>query len=157
MPWVSVEDFAAHVRSAREEQRLSRSDLARLSGVSASQIEKLEGRNPPDPKRPTVIDLAHALGLDIDRWLATLGHEPLSETARERLPKRDDPWPDLVEMWPRLTPAQKQAIVGLIRSFVGAKGRPNGEEGSHDVTVVRLGDEGTPETSVKKRNDHGGR
>lgn len=154
MPKVSVEDFAAQVRSAREEQRLSRSGLERLSGVSAALIEKLEGRAPPWPRRYTVIDLTHALGMDTDRWLRDLGYEPLTATQRAQLPSMDDPFPELEEIWPRLTPAQKQAIVGVLRAFVRVTGRPVATEEGDPVTVVRL--DGDSEHANDESNDPAG-
>lgn len=134
MRGVSVEEFAARVKATREELRLSRPGLSRLSGVSESQIEKLERSKPPTPHRPTVIDLCHALGLDINKWLRTLSYDPLTPRERELLPAAADPWPELQEAWPKLTPAQRQAIVVVARAFLGASGYRNSE----DTETVRV-------------------
>lgn len=132
-----VNDFAAKVKAAREEQRLSRPDLSRLSGVSPNTLERLEGsEHPPKPKRPTVIDLSHVLGLDVDAELAALGYEPLTKAERARLPDLADPWPELEQLWPSLTPQQKQALVGLVKAFV--EGRKTGHK-QEPMSVMRLG------------------
>lgn len=139
-----VKTFATKVRTAREEQRLSRPDLAKLAGVSPNLLERLEGMDhPPKPKRPTVIDLSHALGLNIDAELAALGYPPLTNAERSRLPSRTDPWPELEQLWGRLTPAQKHAVVSLIGAFT--EGR-NPAPGREPVNVVRLSTtDGVPE------------
>lgn len=110
---MTVEELGAKVRAFREARRLSREDLARLSGVAAVTLERLEGRNPPKPKRPTLIDLARALEWDVDETLAALGHEPLSDLERTELGRRsrESPVDELQALLPHLSPEQVWVLV----------------------------------------------
>lgn len=110
---VTVEDFGARIREVRTARRLSRSELARRSGVAQATLERLEGKDPPQPRRATVIDLARALDWAIDDTLAELGYEPLTDAERAELRQQQrsgDPLQELNRVWPQLTGPQRWAI-----------------------------------------------
>lgn len=101
-------------------QRLSRTQLALMSGVSESQIGNLETRA-TEPKRTTVIDLATALpGWKVDHALALAGHTPLSlderviEASRAAASSRSE----LDRLWPQASPAQQEALLRTLATMV---------------------------------------
>lgn len=67
--------FGRIVREARLRQDMSQADLARRAGVNASSVSRAEG-GVVQPTEATVISLANALGLDINRCLLAAGYAP---------------------------------------------------------------------------------
>src|SRR5437762_4603483 len=74
--------FGATVRALRQEAGMSLNELARRAGVDPAYIHRIEARGarrPPLPRRPVVLAIAAALGLDprqTDQLLALAGHTP---------------------------------------------------------------------------------
>jgi transcriptional regulator with XRE-family HTH domain len=60
------------IRKAREAKNLTQDDLAQRAGVKASQISRLETGDRTDPYFSTMVGIAKALGLSLDR-LAGIG------------------------------------------------------------------------------------
>lgn len=87
-------------------------------------IERLESTNPPHPKRYTAIDLAYALGLDVDESLALLGYEPLSEAERNVLTPPVDPGKELDRLRASLTRQQIRALVYVAATMVNPRQWP---------------------------------
>lgn len=71
--------FADRLRAARERAGLSQSALARLAGIDASYLNRLERAEREPPKQPTAQALAAGLGLnnaEADELLVAAGHLP---------------------------------------------------------------------------------
>lgn len=121
---VTVEEFGAQVRQRRETRRMSRRDLAQRSGVSPGAIDKLEGRDPPRPRRATAIDLALALDWDLTDALALLDYEPLTTGEQTELARINDPRAQLDRMWDELSPSQRVALVNLVSTILNPQALP---------------------------------
>jgi transcriptional regulator with XRE-family HTH domain len=124
---VTVEEFGQRVRAARRAKRLSRQALEQLSGVKVITLERLEGTQPPTPKRTTVIDLAQALGWDVDRTLGGLGHEPLTADERTELAKRNSPRAQLDRLLDELPEAVLVGFLTLGRAILHPRNRQGGD------------------------------
>ena len=70
--------FARAIQAARREQRISQRELARRSGVSPSQISRIESGAITTPAYWTVDAIAQALGKPGD-LLGILGHDSILE------------------------------------------------------------------------------
>jgi transcriptional regulator with XRE-family HTH domain len=74
--------FGATVHALRLDAGISLNELARRAGVDPAYIHRIEargGKRPPLPRRPVVLGIAAALGLDArqaDQLLALAGHTP---------------------------------------------------------------------------------
>src|SRR5438067_10065688 len=74
--------FGATVHALRLDVGISLNELARRAGVDPAYIHRIEargGKRPPLPRRPIVLAIAAALGLDArqaDQLLALAGHTP---------------------------------------------------------------------------------
>jgi transcriptional regulator with XRE-family HTH domain len=74
--------FGAAVQAHRQRLGLSLNQLARRAGVDPAYIHRIESRaleRPPLPRRPVVLNIAAALGLDeraTDELLARAGYAP---------------------------------------------------------------------------------
>lgn len=105
--------WAAFARAAREQQRVSQSELARRLDVERSTIWRWE----TGKQRPESIDIvtkfAEVLNIELDEALAAAGLKPGATPPRE--PSREpDEEIDLVMTDPRLSDDMKQRIVKLI-------------------------------------------
>jgi len=118
MPNMGQAEFADQVRERRG--RLAQNKLAVLSGVSKSTIERLETKRGDAPKigRYQAIDLAAALGWDVDEALGVLGEDPLSDRERAELESAGTRRAKLDRLWPYLAPRQQHALVELIAAMV---------------------------------------
>jgi len=76
--------FGRMVREARLRQDMSQADLARRTGVNASSVSRAEG-GVVRPTEATVVSLANALGLDVDRCLLAAGYAPKNLKSVETL------------------------------------------------------------------------
>ena len=64
--------FAANLRSLRNECHCSQVDLAKRSGIHASEISRLE-KGQRDVRLTTAVKLAEGLGVSIDRLFQGIG------------------------------------------------------------------------------------
>lgn len=111
-------EFADQLKARRG--RLAQSKLAILSGVSKSTIERLETKRGDAPKlgRYQAVDLAAALGWDINEALKVLGEDPLSDRERADLESETARRAKLDRLWPYLAPRQQHTLVELIAAMV---------------------------------------
>ena len=76
--------FGARLARERERQRLSMSDLARIAGMHASEVSRLE-RGLRDPRLSTIVRLARALDVDVSELLEGIasghGRDPVATIA----------------------------------------------------------------------------
>src|SRR3954467_10312718 len=78
--------FGATVRELREEKRISLRQFARMVGVSATYLSKIERDELPPPAEPRVKEIARLLDQDPDELLALAGKvaSDLNEIIRNR-------------------------------------------------------------------------
>jgi transcriptional regulator with XRE-family HTH domain len=105
--------FGEFVRAQRRLAQVSQRNLARMSGVSDSYLSQIErGNYRPSPQ--VVKALATAFGLEPKQLYTMLGF----------MDEEDGGGPLTVEqaiqLDPRLEAAQKDALIRIYRSFVGA-------------------------------------
>lgn len=124
---------------------MSRSQLARLSGVSESQIGNLEAQD-VTPGRTTVIDLAGAFpAWDVDEALKLVDYGPLTEDERAELARIHSPREQLDRLLDELPPSVVYGLLVLVRSIVNPQVLPQADDGTegdperrgvqvHDVT-----------------------
>lgn len=137
--------FGQELRRRRVLSRLSQEKLARLSGVSASQIGNIEVRG-ASAGRTTVIDLAIALGeWKLDAALQLAGHGPTTEDEIVILNRIRGARARLDRVWDDLTARQQWAVVEMVESIVDPKrhGVTSGtvvlDEATRDPEVDDLG------------------
>jgi transcriptional regulator with XRE-family HTH domain len=65
-----AEKLATRLRELRVAAQLTQQELAMRAGVSLSQIMQLEQGRTPDPRMSTLLLLAEALGVDMNRLTA---------------------------------------------------------------------------------------
>jgi transcriptional regulator with XRE-family HTH domain len=151
---MGVEDFAALILRCRKLQRMSQRALSDASGVAVATIQRLEGSDPPVPKRDTAVDLALAVGTDVDAALALLGYEPLTEEEREKVaPPIPDLSAQLGQLWPKLTPRQQQIVVALCASMADPHG-PVAECGDPVVVVEVKSGAAARSRSARRHHNH---
>jgi transcriptional regulator with XRE-family HTH domain len=61
----SFEDFGDILRRLREEAHLSQNALARVAGMSPSNVNRIEASKQGVPRKTTIIKLVRALGLSL--------------------------------------------------------------------------------------------
>ncbi|MGH3826749.1 MAG: helix-turn-helix transcriptional regulator [Pseudonocardiaceae bacterium] len=115
---MGLAEFASLINDRRALRRMSQEALAVEAGVSKSTVYRLGKAGYPAPGRTTAMDLAHAVGVDLDGALALLGHEPLSDAERAVLSPPADPWPELESLRASLSEAQLWALVHTARAMV---------------------------------------
>lgn len=77
------------IHKARSSQDLALRDLAELSGVSHSQLNKIERDLVPQPERSTIRRLAAALSIEEDFLLIKAGYVPETTRQTKNVPARD--------------------------------------------------------------------
>jgi transcriptional regulator with XRE-family HTH domain len=132
-------EFADELKEQRG--RLSRAKLAILSGVSESTIERLETKRGDAPKlgRYQAIDLASALGWDINEALKILGEGPLSARERTELESEKARRVKLDRLWLDLTARQQHSLVEMVASMVVEDAPQTPAPGGHRETRVTPG------------------
>jgi transcriptional regulator with XRE-family HTH domain len=111
------------IREQRQLARLSLRELSRLTSVSNAYLSQVE-RGIHEPSLRVLRSLATALGVPVEEMVrhgdVEAGDEPAPTASVEQAIRRDD----------RLSPAQKEALLGVHRGFVdgGATSAPG--EGS---------------------------
>lgn len=111
--------FGTDLRRRRDAARMSRKNLARLSGVSESQIGNLELQG-ATPTRQTVIDLARALPRwDIDDALSLVGYGQLTDDEHAELAQISSPRAQLDQILDDLPGPHQVALLGMLRAFLG--------------------------------------
>lgn len=105
-------------REYREEHHLSQRQFSELCGLSPSYIWFLEqGKNPQTGKRvqpslPALGKIARAMGLTLEELMARCDNMLVA------LNDSEDDAAVFIALLARLTPAQKEALLALMRSMV---------------------------------------
>ena len=105
--------FGEFVRAQRQLAQVSLRNLAKMSGVSDSYLSQIErGNYRPSPQ--VVKALAQAFGLKPEQLYTMLGFmDEAGEGATANVEQA-------IQLDPRLEPAQKEALIRVYRSFLGA-------------------------------------
>ena len=108
--------FGEFVKAQRHLAQVSLRNLAKMSGVSDSYLSQIErGNYRPSPQ--VVKALAQAFGLKPEQLYTMLGFMEEAEGASANVEQA-------IQLDPRLEPAQKEALIRVYRSFLGAESRP---------------------------------
>lgn len=117
-----ITPFGTELRQRRG--RMSRSKLARLSGVSESQIGNLETQG-ATPTRWTVIALAGSIpGWEVDDALRLVDEPPLTAGERAELAALTSPREQLDRLLDDLPASQVYGLLVLVRSVVNPQALP---------------------------------
>jgi transcriptional regulator with XRE-family HTH domain len=105
--------FGEFVRAQRQLAQVSLRNLAKMSGVSDSYLSQIErGNYRPSPQ--VVKALAQAFGLKPEQLYTMLGFmDEAGEGAAASVEQA-------IQLDARLEPAQKEALIRVYRSFLGA-------------------------------------
>lgn len=104
--------FGEYVRAQRKLAQVSQRNLARSAGFSDSYLSQLE-RGMYMPSAPTVRALAKAIGVPPSVLFAQLGLLDDDDDAAGSGVE------DAILADPKLTPAQRESLLSVYRSFVG--------------------------------------
>ena len=108
-----LQAFGEFVRAQRRLAQVSQRNLARMSGVSDSYLSQIErGNYRPSPQ--VVKALAQAFGLKPEQLYTMLGF--MDEEGKDAPPSVEQ----AIQLDPRLEPSQKEALIRVYRSFIGA-------------------------------------
>lgn len=110
--------FGEELQRRRKLSRLSQEKLAKLSGVSSSQIGNIEIRG-SSAGRTTVIDLAAVFeDWDLDKALRLAGHGPMTKDELDILNRVSTARSRLDRVWDDLTARQQRAVVEIVQSII---------------------------------------
>ena len=115
-PWQrQVETFGEYIRTQRKLAKLSLRELAARAEISNAYLSQLErGRHAPSVR--VMKSLADAFNLSVETMLEQTG---LLEDSPDAAVEPDTQ--AAIKADPRLTPAQKEALLGVYRGFVGSE------------------------------------
>lgn len=124
-PW----PLGPRLRAARERVRLSQNKAAEAAGVSRTLWQQLEAggrsdRKPFNPKSDSVIRAARAVELNPREALELAGIDP-GEYDASRAGRPTVTEAELRQLYSRLTRAQQQAVVDLLRAFLESDPAPS--------------------------------
>lgn len=125
--------------------RMSQEALAARAGVSKSTVFRLGKPGQSAPSRTMAIDLAHAVGVDVDEALALLGYGPVSDAERALLSPAGDPWLELEALRSSLTVSRLWALVHVARSMVDPAAPMPSDGGPGEVVTVLTASTGAAE------------
>lgn len=118
-PWqAQLEPLGAFIRAQRQLADLSLREMAALTRISNAYLSQVE-RGLHQPSLTVLRAIADALGLTTEQllakggWAATVAPEASAETPH---PPPASP-EDAIRTDPRLTEAQREALLGVYRSF----------------------------------------
>ena len=124
-PWSTQMDaLGGFIRAQRHLANLSLREMASLTSVSNAYLSQIE-RGLHQPSLKVLRSIADALNLSTEQMLAQAGWmrggnghraEPEREPASNRGAAPDTE--DAIRRDPRLSPAQREALLGVYRSFV---------------------------------------
>jgi transcriptional regulator with XRE-family HTH domain len=104
--------FGEFVRAQRQLAQVSQRNLARAAGLSDSYLSQLErGNYRPSPQ--VVKALAQAFGLEPKQLYMMLGFMDDDSGGPPSVEQA-------IQLDPRLSPAQKESLLSVYRSFVGS-------------------------------------
>lgn len=114
----------AYIRARRELSRMSLRELSRLSQVSNAYLSQVE-RGLHEPSVRVLRAVASAMSIPLDELMRADGAAPAADPA----PSAD--LADAIRAAPRLTRAQKEALLAVYRSFLSQE-PPAGPDGARD-------------------------
>ncbi len=116
-PWSAhLQRVGSFIRTQRQVAELSQRELARLIDLSDTYLSQLE-RGLHEPSIRVLRSLADGLGLGAEQLIAFAAG--LSDTEPQRTAPRTE---DAIRSDPRLTDAQKRALLGVLRSYLAGEG-----------------------------------
>jgi transcriptional regulator with XRE-family HTH domain len=120
-PWdVQMDALGAFIRGQRQLARLSLRDMAGLTSVSNAYLSQIE-RGLHQPSLKVLRSIADALELNTEQLLAQAGWASAEKEAGPDDDDTDAPDTDTeraIRRDPRLSDAQRDALLGVYRSFV---------------------------------------
>ena len=124
-PWSAQMDaLGGFIRAQRHLANLSLREMASLTSVSNAYLSQIE-RGLHQPSLKVLRSIADALNLSTEQMLAQTGwmrggNGHRAEPEREPAPNRGGApdTEDAIRRDPRLSPAQREALLGVYRSFV---------------------------------------
>ena len=102
---MGTQQAGAYLELRRKQMGLSRAKVAKALRTTEKQIERIEGGE-IDTRSSLIAGFARLVDANAQRLFSLLLGEPIQET--------DDLWAE----FDRLTPAQQQIVIGLLREFL---------------------------------------
>lgn len=153
-----VQRLGEELREARRKKGLTQTAAAERAEVSATLWQQLEkgvryDGKPLQPKAKTVIDVAIAVGLEPTRALEVAGLDP-SAYEPARRPRRTASESEMLDLFSRLTVAQRQALVEFLNLMVDqAQPEPEPEEQQEDRPGPNVPMPGAPRDITGSRTE----
>lgn len=80
---IDLVDLGESIKDTRTEMKMSRADLAKLSGVSRARLETLENGRAAEFGYTNIVKILHVLGMDLRLTTANKGRPTLEDLAEE--------------------------------------------------------------------------
>lgn len=80
---IDLLDLGEAIKASRREKKITREQLARLSGVSRARLEQLENGRAAEIGFTNVMSILHVLGMDLRLTTANKGRPTLEDLAEE--------------------------------------------------------------------------
>jgi len=119
-PWrAQLDALGGFIRAQRQLADLSLREMSNLTRVSNAYLSQVE-RGLHQPSLTVLRSIAEALGLSTEQLLAQAGwRKPESDgAAQSKAAGRGGSTEESIRADPRLTEAQREALLGVYRSFV---------------------------------------
>ena len=119
---VQLGPLGAFIRAQRQLAELSLREMAALTRISNAYLSQVE-RGLHQPSLTVLRAIANALGLTTEELLAKAGwvQTDAAEAASEAATDPPASTEDTIRADPRLTEAQREALLGVYRSFIEGK------------------------------------
>ena len=115
-PWSGqVDALGQFIHAQRKLAKLSLRELAAMSDISNAYLSQLE-RGLHQPSVRVITQVAQALGIPRETLLAQAGLGGAASPAAEGTPGMAE---EAIRADPSLTPAQREALLAVLRSFSG--------------------------------------
>jgi transcriptional regulator with XRE-family HTH domain len=119
-PWsTQVEALGRFIHAQRKMAKLSQRELAALSDISNAYLSQVE-RGLHQPSMRVINQVAKALGMPPEAFLTQAGMLDADEAEATDQPAGDSPRvsaEEAIRTDPSLTPAQREALLAVYRSF----------------------------------------
>ena len=120
-PWsVQMDALGAFIRAQRQLAKLSLREMANLTSVSNAYLSQIE-RGLHQPSLKVLRSIADALNLSTEQMLAQAGWMMSGNSnghGSGRAAAAEGDTEEAIRRDPRLSPAQREALLGVYRSFV---------------------------------------
>lgn len=112
-------DLGGYIKKLREKRGFSQRQLAYLSGMSNTEISRIESGERKNPSADILKKLAPHLGISIERLYAAAGYLPDGTPKDGDL---DQQWPEGIKVLRRaqqkLTPEKRKKMLRLIEAYI---------------------------------------